>query len=364
MPEVPFTDVGLDDGAVESAAEVLRSGRFVKGPVLEEFEDRFAAACGVDHAVGVGSGTAALLLSLRAAGVGEGDEVFVPAHTFFATVSPVLSLGATPVFVDVDPATYTMDPDELAAAVESADRPAAVVPVHIYGCVADVAAIREVADGHGLVVVEDSCQAHFAERDGRPAGTFGDAGAFSFYPTKNLTAAGDGGMIVTDDADLAATARRLRNHGRDASGIHVDLGLNFRLDEVSAAVGRAQLADVRERNEARRAAAASYTERLAALDPVETPPDPPGVTHAYHLYVIQVPDRGALRTSLAERGVETAVHYPTAAHEHPAVVERVGELSRPVAERLADRVVSLPMHPDIEDEEVDAVCAAIEAHYE
>lgn len=363
MPEVPVTDVGLDDEAVEAAAEVLRSGRFVKGPVLEEFEDRFAAACGVDHAVGVGSGTAALLLSLRAAGVGEGDEVFVPAHTFFATVSPVLSLGATPVFVDVDPDTYTMDPDELAGAVESADRPAAVVPVHIYGCVADVAAIREVADGHGLVVVEDSCQAHFAERDGRPAGTFGDAGAFSFYPTKNMTVGGDGGMIVTCDDEVAATARTLRNHGRDGSGEHVELGLNYRLDEVNAAVGLSQLERVRGWNADRRAVARRYTERLSAVDAVETPPDPPPVTHAYHLYVVQVPDRDGLREALDDRGIGTAVHYPTAAHEHRAVVERLGERSLPRAERLVDRVVSLPMHPRLEDAEIDAVCDAVEAYY-
>ena len=256
MPEpVPFTDIRMDEATVDRVAEVLHSGRYVKGAVVERFEDRFAAACGVDHAVAVDSGTAAILLALKGAGIGEGDEVFVPGHTFFATVSPVLSVGATPVFVDVDPETYGIDVESLADALERASDPAAIVPVHLYGCMADVRRIRELAAEHDVEVIEDACQAHFATRDGLTAGTAGTAGAFSFYPTKNMTVAGDGGMLVTDDRDVAQRARRHRNHGRQADGRHQVLGLNHRLSEVHGAVGLEQLEHIDDWNDGRASAA-------------------------------------------------------------------------------------------------------------
>ncbi|WP_049985939.1 DegT/DnrJ/EryC1/StrS family aminotransferase [Halobellus rufus] len=364
VDSVDFTDIRVAEDTIEAVVDVLESGRFVKGPLVERFENRFAETCGVDHAVAVSSGTAAILLALEAAGIGEGDSVFVPGHTFFASASPVLALGATPVFVDVDPETYTMDPDSLATAVAAADNPAAVIPVHIYGGMADVDAIDAIASEHDLFVVEDSCQAHFASRDGATAGTVGDAGAFSFYPSKNMTVGGDGGMAITDDADLAETMRMLRNHGRGDEGVHRRLGLNYRLDETNAAVGLRQLDRVRDWSERRRAAARRYTDRLADVDAVTTPFVPADVEHVFHLYVIQVPDREALADFLADRNVDTGVHYPTPAHQHPAIVSRVETPELPVTESLCDRILSLPMHPRLTDAEVDYVCSAIEEFYQ
>lgn len=367
---VPFTDIYVDDEIVERATDVLKSTRYVKGPELEAFEENFAEACGVEHAVGVSSGTAAILLSLRAVGVEAGDEVFVPGNTFFATVSPVLSIGATPVFVDVGPETYTMDPDDFESKVENAESPAAVLPVHIYGQMADMGRITAIADDHDVAVVADSCQAHFAERDGEIAGTAGDAGAFSFYPSKNMTVGGDGGMLVTDRDDVAETARKLRNHGRDESGTHEMLGLNYRMDELNAVVGDEQLKHIRDWNDARAEVAEQYTERLSNLDAVTTPAEAPESLHVYHLYVVQVPpeEREEFRAFLDDRGIDTGVHYETPAHQHPAVrdhplvADTISAL--PQTEHLYERIVSLPMHPRLSQAEIDRTCEAIEAYFE
>ncbi|WP_336338730.1 DegT/DnrJ/EryC1/StrS family aminotransferase [Haloarcula brevis] len=367
MPDrVDFTDIYVDDEIVERVAETLRSTRYVKGDRVEAFEDRFASNCGTDHAVAVNSGTAAILLSLRAAGVGEGDDVFVPGHTFFATVSPVLELRANPVFVDVNPETYTIDTAALEAAVERSESPTAVVPVHLYGQLADVVEIQELADKYDLTVVEDACQAHFATRDGITAGTAGTAGAFSFYPSKNMTVAGDGGMIVTDDEAIAEQARRYRNHGRDDAGVHRELGLNYRLSDVAATVGIEQLDRVTAWNQRRAVAASRYDDHLGSHPSVTTPTVAEGANHVYHLYVVQVPEdhRDALREYLDDNGIDTGVHYPTPAHRHPAVTERVDPPTLPTTEALCDRIVSLPMHPRIDDESIDRVCEAVEAYFE
>jgi perosamine synthetase len=361
---VPFTDIYVDKEIVESGRSVLQSTRYVKGPKLEEFEQAFAEKAGVEHAVGVSSGTAAILLGLQAANVNEGDDVFVPGHTFFATVSPILSIGANPVFVDIDAETYTMDPAKLADAVDVADDPEAVIPVHIYGQMANMDKITEIAAERDLSIVADACQAHFARRNGTTAGTAADIGAFSFYPSKNMTVGGDGGMLITDDPEIAERARALRNHGRDDSGEHVALGLNYRLDEFKAAVGLEQLRHIEDWNESRNAAAQRYTERLEEIDEVTTPAEATDAFHVYHLYVIQVPDRDDLREYLDERGIDTGIHYETPAHEHPPIVKRCGETELDRTERLVDRIVSLPMHPRITDEEIDYVCAAIEEYYE
>jgi dTDP-4-amino-4,6-dideoxygalactose transaminase len=367
MNTVPFTDIYVDDDIVDAVADVLRSGRYVKGSRVADFEAAVADFCGVEHAVGVSSGTAAILLALQSLGVGEGDEVLVPAHTFFATASPVLSLGATPRFVDVDPATYTLDVTDLAAVAEAAENPVAVVPVHLYGQPVDVAGVRRVADDHDLAVVEDACQAHGARTaDGERVGAVGDVGCFSFYPSKNLTVAGDGGMLVTDEAHLAEKARQLRNHGRNRAGEHVSLGLNCRLSEVAAAVGHEQLRHLPDWNAGRRAAARRYDDLLADLDPVVTPPVRPGVEHVYHLYVVRVPaaDRDPLRAFLAERDIGTGVHYETPVHRHRAVVDRLGAtpgLAR--TEALCDQILSLPMHPRLTAEEVATVGEAVADYF-
>jgi perosamine synthetase len=363
VEEVPFTDIYMDEETIEEVADVLRSGRYVKGPVVAEFEEEFAEKCGTDHAVGVNSGTAAILLGLKAIGVNEDDDVFVPAHTYFATISPVLSLGANPIFVDVREDTYTIDPNDLEEKVEAADNPEAVIPVHIYGQMAEMDCITEIADEYDLRVVSDSCQSHFAERSGKQAGSVADVGAFSFYPSKNMTVAGDGGMLVTDDDDLADRARAFRNHGRDDDGVHKHLGLNYRMSEVLGAVGREQLKYIDDWNDGRRRAAAIYDDRLADIDDVIPPAEDKPNEHVYHLYVVQVPDRPSLREYLEERGIDTAIHYPTPAHEHPAIVDRCGETSIEFVETLCDRIVSLPMHPRLSDEEVHRVCDCIEDYY-
>ncbi|WP_256300977.1 DegT/DnrJ/EryC1/StrS family aminotransferase [Haloarchaeobius salinus] len=364
VEHVPFTEIEVTDDIVDRTASVVRSGRYVDGPQLDAFEAEFADAFDVDHAVGVSSGTAALSLSLRAAGVGEGDTVLLPAHTFFATASAAMNLDAEPVFVDVDPETYAIDVDDLEAKASFASRPAAVVPVHIYGQPADMDGVRRVADEYGLTVIEDSCQAHAARYDGEYAGTIGDLGCFSFYPSKNMTVGGDGGMIVTDDAELADAARRLRNQGRNPAGVHVDLGLNYRLDEFKAAFGREHLTHVEDWGRMRRENAALYDDRLAEVPEIETPTVADEREHVYHLYVVQADERDALRSFLSDRGVETGIHYEHALHQHPAIVDAAKETPRlPVVERLVDRIVSLPMHPWLTESEVEHVCTAIEDFY-
>jgi len=363
VDSVPFTDIYVDDTIVERVSEVLESTWYVKGKHLETFESQFAECCGTDHAVGVSSGTAAILLGLQAADIGAGDQVLLPGHTFFATASPVLSLDAEPVFVDIDPETYTMDVNDLQRKATVAENPRAVLPVHIYGQMADMDAVRSVAAEHDLTVVADSCQAHFARRDGDIAGTAADVGAFSFYPSKNMTVGGDGGMLATDDDEIAERARALRNHGRDNEGRHVELGLNYRLDEINAVVGQEQLRYIEDWNEQRNAAAQRYTERLSAVPEITTPTEAADAFHVYHLYVVQVPNRKELRSYLDERGIDTGIHYETPAHEHPAVAERVGETTLEVTEELVPRILSLPMHPRISDEEIETVCDAIETFY-
>ncbi|MDS0258514.1 DegT/DnrJ/EryC1/StrS family aminotransferase [Haloarcula sp. S1CR25-12] len=363
--QVPFTDVYVDDDIVDSATEVLDSRRYVKGPRVEALEEQFADTCDVGHAVGVSSGTAALYLAMKAAGIGDGDTVLVPSHTFFATVSPVVELGAEPVFVDVDPETYTIDETDLARKAAAHEDAAAVAPVHLYGQPAAMGPITTIAERYDLRVFEDSCQAHGATYRGDPVGSFGDAGCFSFYPSKNMTVAGDGGMLVTDDADLARAARELRNHGRDADGNHVRLGLNHRLDEVSAAVGIEQLSHLADWNADRAAAARRYRDRLADVDAVELPTEREDASHVYHLFVVQVPDRDELRAALEEQGIGTGVHYDPPVHQTPAMRSYLdGVPDLPETERLCDRILSLPMHPRITDEEIDRVCAAIRGFYE
>jgi len=362
---VAFTDIYVDESIVDRVTDVLRSERYVKGPMVEQFESAFAEYCGTDHAVGVASGTDAIYLALKAAGIGPGDDVLVPAHTFFASVSPVVELGANPVFVDIDPVTYTMGALSLEERVEAADNPEAVIPVHIYGHPAEMHSIENVARKHDLTLVEDCCQAHGATYQGDRVGSFGDAGCFSFYPSKNMTVAGDGGMLVTDDDELAAEAHALRNHGRNDDGEHVRLGLNHRLSELHAAVGYEQLDHIDDWNRKRRDAARQYTDRLSDVSAVKVPNERSDVEHVYHLYVVHVPDRDDLRAVLDERGIETGIHYETPAHRHPAIsrhLDSIPELTR--TEVLTDRILSLPMHPRISDHEIDRVCDAIEHHYE
>ncbi len=334
---------------------VLESGVFLGGEEVASFEDEFAAFCGAREAVCVGSGTDALELALRAVGVGPGDEVITAANTCVPTVAAIVAAGAGPVLADVDPVTYTVDVGSVERACGPRTR--ALVPVHLYGQCADLGPLLELARERGLSVVDDAAQAHGAALGDRRVGSLCDATAFSFYPTKNLGALGDGGAVVTDDAALAERVRRLRSYGEDERYRSVEYGRNSRLDSLQAAVLRAKLPRLERWNERRRELAAQYARMLADTG-LTLPAELPGTRHAWHLYVVRTDNRESLRDALAARGIETLVHYPRALHQHPAYAS-LARAGLEQSERLADEVVSLPLYPQLQDDEVERVCEAI-----
>ncbi len=354
-PPIPFIDLtpGEDEAAVREAIDrVLRRGWFILGPEVEAFEAEFARASGAAHAVGVANGTDALALTLRALGIGRGDEVVVPALTAAYTGLAVLMAGARPVFADVDPGRLSMDPASCRACI--GPRTAAIVPVHLFGQPADLAALMSVAAGRALVVVEDCCQAHLASCEGTPVGTIGAGGAFSFYPTKNLGALGDGGAVVTNDPALADRLRRLRNGGQTDRAHHVEAGVNSRLDELQAAVLRARLPLLPQWTGRRRALAARYRAALPASAPV--PERDHG--HVYHLFPVRSAGRDALQAHLRTSGVETLVHYPVPLPRQQAFAE-YDPAPAPAADRAARELLSLPLHPRLRDEDVTRVADAV-----
>jgi dTDP-4-amino-4,6-dideoxygalactose transaminase len=341
--------------------EVLDAGRYILGPRVAEFEREFAAWLGAGHALGTASGTDAIALALRACGVGPGDAVVTVSHTAVATVAAIELAGAIPVFADIDPASYTLDPGSLERALDARSGPPvkAVIPVHLYGHPAEMPAILAIGSRRGLRVIEDCAQAHGAAIEGRKCGTWGDIAAFSFYPTKNLGALGDGGAIVTGDAGLASRARLIREYGWRERYISDCPGMNSRLDELQAAVLRVKLRRLDESNARRRAIAARYEAALAGT-PVTLPAVRSGATHAWHQFVIRSPRRDELRAYLGARGVGTLVHYPAPVHCQPAYSDRL----RPAVplentERAAREVLSLPMYPELTAEQVDRVAAAL-----
>ncbi|MDH4208359.1 MAG: DegT/DnrJ/EryC1/StrS family aminotransferase, partial [Anaerolineae bacterium] len=334
----------------EAIQRVLERADFALGRDVTEFEAEFAAFCGTEYAVGVDSGLAALELTLRAFGIGPGDEVIVPAHTFVATAAAVTFAGARPILVDVEQATYNIDVDQVEAAITPRTR--AIIPVHLYGLPADMDTLLRLAHRHGLIVIEDACQAHGAHYNGRPAGSIGHAGAFSFYPTKNLGACGDAGIVVTDDASVAEQVRAMRNCGQREKYLHELPPFNHRMDTLQAAVLRVKLRYLEGWIEARRQNAALYADLLADSD-VITPVETPGATHVYHLYVIRTSNRDALQAYLQEQGIGTAIHYPVPIHLQPFYAGdgfRRGQF--PVTEQLCDQVLSLPMFPEMTTEQV------------
>jgi dTDP-4-amino-4,6-dideoxygalactose transaminase len=359
---VPFLDLrpvheALGEEIEAAIRRVVASSQFVLGPEVEAFEREFADYCGARHCVGVGNGMQAIELILRGLGIGPGDEVVTVSHTAFPTAAAVTATGATPVFVDVDPATFCMRPDALAGAFSARTR--AVLPVHLYGRCADVDAIGELAAEAGVPVIEDAAQAHGATLRGRRAGTLGTAAAFSFYPTKNLGALGDGGAVVTDDEGLAQRVRRLRNYGEESKYVNAEPGVNSRLDELQAAVLRVKLPHLERWNLERRRIAALYDELLA--DTAAVAPPLPDEGHVYHLYVVRSPARDALREHLSSAGVGTAVHYPTPVHmqaAYAAGARSAGGLG--ATERLAREIVSLPAFPGLGEERVAEVAAAVQ----
>lgn len=360
---VPFVRLDRDDpelleellGVVRTVAE---ESAFTMGRYVEDFEADFAAYCGAREAVGVGSGTDALALTLRALGVGPGDEVVVPANSFIATAEAVSLAGARPRFADVDPRSGLLTAEIVERALGPAVR--CVVPVHLYGATVDMAPIVELARRAGIAVVEDACQAHGADYAGRRVGTLGHAGCFSFYPAKNLGAWGDAGAVVTDDAALADGVRLLRSHGERPRYRHRVVGTTARLDGLQAAILQVKLRRLDGWNAGRRAAAAGLRDALAGL-PLDLPPAAPEVAdHVHHLFVIGCDDRDALREHLGARGIATAVHYPVPIHRTEAYGDLgYGPASLPVAERMADRVCSLPLFPSMTADDAAAVAAAV-----
>lgn len=342
-------------GEEEKAAvmRVLDSGGIAQGPEVAAFEDEFAALVDGRCCVAVSSGTAALHLALVALGIGGGDEVIVPSFTFAATANTVAMTGARPVFVDIEPDSFCVDPEAVAAAVSP--RTAAIMPVHLYGHPAAMDPLQAVADRHQLAVVEDAAQAHAASFNGRPVGALGDVGAFSFYPTKNMTTA-EGGMIVTDDAALARAARFLRNQGMEHAYHNEIVGLNCRLTDVAAAIGRVQLGKLAAWTKARRAVATAYDQRLQG---VCTPPVEAQVEHVYHQYTLRSTDRDGLKAHLQAHGIGCGVYYPVPVHRLPSFDR---ELDLPETERATREVLSLPVRPDLTDEEVDAVVEGVNTH--
>jgi dTDP-4-amino-4,6-dideoxygalactose transaminase len=342
---------------IEAAvARVLQRGWFVLGPEVEAFEREFAAYCGAQHCVGVGSGTEALHLALLACGVGSGDEVVTVAHTAVPTINAISLTGARPVLVDIDPETYTMDPEAAEQAITPRTR--ALMPVHLYGHTAKMAPLADLARRRGLRLIEDAAQAHGAEYQGGRAGTLGDVAAFSFYPTKNLGAYGDGGAVVTNDAEIASRVRLLRNYGQTDRYHHAIEGMNSRLDELQAAILRVKLRHLDSWNAARRERAQRYAAMLRLAEP---PREAAWARHVYHLYVVRVPERARVQRALEELGIGTLVHYPVPAHLQPAYTSLGLALgSLPVTERVAGEILSLPMYPELALHLVEEVAGTLE----
>lgn len=359
MVKIPFNALApREDAAAVDAAirRVIDRAWFILGPEVDAFEAELAAAHGTAHAVGVGTGTDAIALILRALDIGPGDEVITSPLSAAYSALAVMMAGARPVFVDLDEQRLTLDPARVEAAITPRTR--ALLPVHLYGQPADMAALMAVAERHGLAVVEDACQAHLATCAGRTVGTIGIAGALSFYPTKNLGAMGDGGAVITNDAALAARIKRLRNGGQTSRYHHQEAGANSRLDEMQAAILRARLPFLRAWTDRRRALGRRYRAALAGA-PIVTPPELEA-GHVYHLFPIRTSARAALQAHLHAAGIETLVHYPVPIPQQPAL-QSTSPANCPIANRVCGELLSLPMYPALTDAEVDAVCDAVHA---
>ncbi len=361
-PAIPLVDLKAQHRSIRAELDaaiggVLESGRFILGPEVQAFEREFGDYCGTRHAVGVNSGTSALHLALLAAGIGPGDEVIAPAFTFVATVAAIEYTGARAILVDVDRLMLTMDPARLETAITPKTR--AIIPVHLYGQPADMDPILSIARAHGLVLVEDAAQAHGAEYRGRRVGSIGDMACFSFYPGKNLGAAGDGGALTTSNDEYAQAVRVLRDWGAPEKYLHVVKGFNFRLDEIQAAILRVKLRRLEAWTELRRRHARTYSTLLAGAA-VARPVAARDVRHVYHIYAVRTHARDRVRSELHAAGVQAAIHYPIPVHLQPAYANlgyTRGDF--PVAERAADEVLSLPMYPELTSRQIERVAGAV-----
>jgi perosamine synthetase len=352
MIPIASPDIGEDEK--QAVLQVLDSGVIAQGPKVKEFEEKFAEYAGVEHAVAVSSGTAALHVSLLAHGVGAGDEVITTPFTFIATANSILFTGAKPVFCDIEEETYNVNTDLIAELIT--DKTKAILPVHLYGHPAEMKAIMELAADHKLVVIEDACQAHGAEYNGKRVGSFG-TGTFSFYPTKNMTSA-EGGMITTDDAQVDKMGRVIRQHGMFKRYYHEALGFNLRLTDVHAAIGVAQLAKLPGYNEKRISNAASLSEKITNKD-FTLPKVKAGCRHVFHQYTVRHPDRENVIKTLEEKGIGYGIYYPLPINKQPYYLELGYDVSRPIAEKVAEEVISLPVHPKLTAEDTDYIAETL-----
>ena len=367
--KVPLSKPYVDKEIKESVLEVIDSGQYILGSHCKNFEKEFAQFIGVKHAVLTSSGTSAIFLCLKALGVGPGDGILVPSLTAFPTVEPIFHVGAQPIFIDIDD-TFTVDPKHIESVLENRSQIPGVkeikgmIPVHLYGHPANMDSILALAKRYGLFVLEDCCQAHGARYKGKRVGSMGIGGCFSFYPSKNLTVFGDGGILVTSDDEMARTCRMLRDHGRKEKYEHELVGYNLRFNEIQGAVGRLQLRRLDGFNESRRRIAKWYNDGLKGI-PVITPQAKDWAEPVFHLYVIQTPDRDKLADFLKEKEVQTGIHYPIPNHQQPAVKKTLGlQPKLKKTEEVAGKILSLPMYPDLEKEKVDFVCKAIREFFE
>lgn len=351
--KIGLSKMYVDDQIRQAVVQVLNSGQYIKGQNLSTFEQEFGRFCNTKYAIGVSSGTSAILLSLMALGVCAGDEVIVPSHTFIATATPSIFLGARPVYADIDPETYTIDSAEIQKKLSPKTK--AIIPVHLYGHPCDMDLINKIAKEHGLFVIEDACQAHGAIYKGYKVGSLSDIACFSFYPSKNMTVLGDGGMVTTNNEELAKIIRMLSDHGRTEKYVHELLGLNLRMSEIHAAIGVEQLRHIEEWNDRRRQIASKYNRLLDDLDLV-TPVEKEWAKHVYYMYVIRLKDRDRLASYLREKGIQTGIHYPVPLHRQPCVQS---DIHLPVTEEYVDDILSLPIHPQLTDVEVEYVASSI-----
>jgi dTDP-4-amino-4,6-dideoxygalactose transaminase len=362
---VPFLDLRAQHDPIRAELlaainEVIDSSAFAGGPFVARFEEDFAAFCQASHAVGVGNGTDALWLALLARGIGPGDEVITAPNSFLATAEAISYCGATPVFVDVDEHTYTLDPARIEAAISP--RTKAIIPVHLYGQMADMDPIMEIAGRHGLFVLEDACQAHGAEYKGKRAGSIGHAAAFSMYPGKNLGALGEAGAVTTKDAALAERVKCLREHGQAKKYHHSHIGWNARMDGIQAAALRIKLKSLARGNAARRAHAQHYDRLLSGVEGVTTPFVASNRSSVFHLYVVRVAERDRILATLGQRGIACGIHYPKPIHLQEAYAHlRLGPGSFPTAERQAEELLSLPMFPELTDDQIETVAREFKA---
>jgi len=350
---IPLMRILVTDEQKEAVLRVLDSGNYILGEENRKIEKEFAEYCGTKYAVALNSGTAALHLALLSLGVGEGDEVITVSNTFIATANAVLFVGARPVFVDINPTTYTMKVESLEKSITG--RTKAIIPVHLYGHPVDMDPLIEIAKEHNLYVIEDACQAHGALYKGKKVGSIGDIGCFSFYPSKNMTVCGDGGILVTNNGEAAEKSKIIRHQGQKIRNIHECLGYNMRLSEVHAAIARVQLRLLDKLNEARRKNASTYDSLFEDLkDKIVRPIEKSWANHVYHLYVIQTSRRDSLKNYLAEKGIETGVHYPIPVHLQSFYQELFGfsEGMYPITENAAKNVLSLPCHPALSQNDI------------